>query len=180
MTKNAIDPRLLEIEQLTKAFADAHNQLVSAATELETEVQTTKRRRLPMIRARAAKTKAARAELLAKLQDHPDLFKRPKSREFFGVRIGWMKGKGSIQFKDAEALVAKIKKQLPDQAGVLTDTKVKPVKAALQQLSADILKKLGVSVVDATDEPFVKPQEGDVLKQVAAWLESEADGGGSK
>lgn len=179
MTKNAIDPDLLEIEQLTKTFADAHGQLVSAASDLESEMQAAKRRRLPSIRARAAKTKAARAELLAKLRRHPGLFKRPKTREFFGIRVGFMKGKGSIQFKDADALVAQIRKQLPDQVDVLTDTKVKPVRAALQQLSASVLKRLGVTVVDAADEPFVKPQEGDVLKQVAAWLDAESEREGS-
>lgn len=178
MTKNIINPDLLAIEQLARKFADAHGALAGEADALETDIRDLKLRRMARLRAAARRTVAARGELVAAIAEHPELFKKPKTREFFGVRLGFMKRKGTIAFRDADALVAAIKKQLPDSAANLIQTKETPIKAALAQLSGAVLKRLGVSVQDDTDEPFVKVADGDVLKQVTAWLDSVEQGEG--
>lgn len=173
MTKDALNPDLIEIELLARKFSDEHNKLSGLAEDLETDIRDLKLRRLTRIRTVAGRTVAARSALIKKISTHPELFKKPKTREFFGIRLGYMKRKGSITFKDADVLVARIRKRFPDQADSLIATKETPIKSALQNLSGAILKSLGVRVEDDADEPFVKLRDGDVLKQVNAWLESD-------
>lgn len=172
MTKDALNPDLIEIELLTKRYADALNDLTGLATDAMEEINAAKRKRLTRLRNLAGKVSAARAELIAAIEAHPSLFKRPKTRDFYGIRVGWMKRKGSLKYKDADVLVKRIKTELPDQVETLIQRKETPVKAALQQLSAAVLKKLGVRVEDDSDEPFIKTRETEVLKQINAWLES--------
>ena len=90
---------------------------------------------------------------------------------FHGVRIGFMKGKGKIEWDDGEQVVKLIKKHFPAQADALIATTEKPVKAALQQLAAADLKRLGITVEESGEVIFVKPVDGEIEKLVDALLE---------
>lgn len=86
------------------------------------------------------------------------------------MKVGYQKGKGTISFEDADSVVARIKKHLPDQADVLIKLKETPVKDALAQLSAADLKKIGVTVSEAGDQVVIKPVDSEVDKMVDALL----------
>ena len=73
---------------------------------------------------------------------------------------------------DADAVVARIKKHLPDQVDVLIQSKDVPVKSALAQLTAVELKKLGVSVTDAEDQIVIKTADSEIDKTVEALLKA--------
>lgn len=67
-------------------------------------------------------------------------------------------------------MVRLIKKYFPDQADVLITTTEKPVKEALNGLTAAELKKLGISVINGDEAIFIKPADSAVDKLVDALL----------
>ena len=91
---------------------------------------------------------------------------------FAGIKVGYAKGKGALSFDDADSVVARIKKHLPEQADVLIRTKEAPVKEALAQLSAAELKKIGVTLSEAGDQTVVRPVDSEVDKMVDALLKA--------
>ena len=72
-------------------------------------------------------------------------------------------------------VVARIEQLFPDQVKTLCHVTVTPVKAALRELSAGDLARLGVRVVDSDDEVVIKPADGDIDKLVAALLADDDD-----
>jgi hypothetical protein len=93
---------------------------------------------------------------------------------FHGIKVGYKKGTGKIEWEDADQVVKLIKKHFPDQADVLIISSEKPAKDALAQLTAAELKKLGVLVEESGDVPFIKDTSSEVDKLVAAFLKDEA------
>ena len=131
-----------------------------------------RREHLPGIKralARAAETEAA---LRALVEANPGCFIRPRTQVFAGIKVGYAKGKGALSFDDADSVVARIKKHLPEQADVLIRTKEAPVKEALAQLSAAELKKIGVTLSEAGDQTVVRPVDSEVDKMVDALLKA--------
>lgn len=158
------------IEHLTEEYACARSRLAVEVQALQDEIEAVKRRRLAAIKAALVAARTARDDLQAEVENSPDLFKRPKSRIFHGVKVGFMKGKGKLVFANEAKVVAAIKRQLPDQAEHLIKVTEKPVRKALEQLDTKQLKRLGISIEETGDEVVIKPVDGDVDKLVSALL----------
>ena len=143
---------LNEIEKTTKSFSDARRSLAEKVQTLEDEMTALKRRHLPGIR-KAVETAAERQAILkAAIEESASLFMKPRTVTFWGVKVGYIKGKGELQFDSAEQVIKLIKKHFPEQADVLIKTKEEPVKKALSQLSVHDLKRIGVTVIETGDE----------------------------
>ena len=160
------------INKHAEAYAKARALLAEKVTALNDGIAALRRDHLADIRR--AVTRAAEAEdaLRALIEAHPECFVKPKTQVLAGVKLGYQKGKGAISFDDADAVVARIKKHLPDQADVLIRTKEAPVKEALAQLSAAELKKIGVTLSEAGDQTVVRPVDSEVDKMVDALLKA--------
>lgn len=171
MTTTAID----RIAKRADVFAQYREALAEHVGALNAGIAALKRDNLPSIKRALNKAAEVEATLRELVADNPQCFEKPRTRIFSGVKVGYVKGRGLLELGDAEALVARIKKHLPDQVGTLIRVRETPVKEALAQLSAVELKKLGVSVVDAVDQVVVKPVDGEVDKLVTALLEGAAD-----
>lgn len=166
---------LHDIEKLTKEFADARAVLVDRMQAIEDDVrQVKKRHRAALLRA-VDRTSSARLALEAALEDGRHLFEKPRTRIFHAVRVGIMKGKGGLDWSDDAQVVRLIRKHLPESAETLIRVRETPVKPALAQLPAADLKRLGVTVVDAGDEVFVKPADSEIDKLVDAFLQDEQE-----
>lgn len=168
-----------EIEVIAKAYAEAYDALRLEVRALEAAVVLLKARRLPKIRQYAAAAANAKAELEAAVDAGRPLFKRPKTRILHGIKVGLQKGKGKISFDDAAAVIKRIRAKLPRKAKALIKVTETPVKAALGQLSADELKKIGVTVHDAEDQVVAAPTDSDIDKLVDALLSASGDGAGA-
>lgn len=130
---------------------------------------------LVKLRDRATKVGELEDALLREVDRCPDLFKRPQSVEFDGVRVGWRKGKGRLELGDMDKLVARIRKQLTkaQQIAVLK-VKVTVLKGPLGKLPAELLKKLGIDTTGAGSEPFFSYPKSDLQKLVDWWLKPVA------
>ncbi|MGS5089035.1 host-nuclease inhibitor Gam family protein [Hydrogenophaga sp. A37] len=158
--------QLTDIEKRAKAFADARAEVTGIVTVLNDGIDALKRDNLPALKRCIAKVAERHDNLRALIDANPQLFTKPKTVVFHGVKVGFAKGKGGIKFDDAEQVVKLIKKHLPDQADVLIITKETPAKDALAQLSAADLKKIGCTVVNTGEQVVIKPADSEVDKLV--------------
>jgi len=164
-----------EIERLTKGFAEGRNELSARVRALEEEIQAVKKRHISGIKKVVALVMERQHALKAALEESRDLFVKPKTKILHGIKIGFQKAKGRISWTDDEQVVKLIKKHFPDQQDILIKTVEKPVKDALQQLTAAELKKLGVTVEETGDQVFIKSTDSEVDKFVDALLKDDEE-----
>lgn len=167
------------IELQTKAFADARAVLAERVRELDDELTRIKRQRLRGIKAAIATAAARQDELQAAIETAPALFEAPKTRTFYGIRVGYMKGRGALLWDDSAKVCTLIRKHLPDQADTLIKTTEKPLKGGLNTLSTAELRRIGVQAVESGECVVIKPVDSEIDKLVDALLESALEAEGS-
>lgn len=163
-------PSLADIETRAKKYADARERVTAIVTALNEAMNLLKKSELPKLRKAIASAAEHHDALKALITDAPDLFVKPKTVTFHGLRLGYMKGKGKIEWADADQVVRLIKKHFPEQADALIATTEKPVKDAINGLTAAELKKIGISVTEGGEVVFIKPVDSAVDKMVDALL----------
>lgn len=168
-------PSMTEIETRARKFAEARDKLRDLCAALNEGVNALQKDHLPGIRRAVQRASEAEADLKALIEQSPELFQKPKTVTLHGVRLGYMKGKGGIEWADGDAVVAAIMKYLPEQAENLIRWTGKPLKAAINQLDVASLKKIGCRVVDTGEIVFIKPVDSAVDKMVDALLKGAAE-----
>ncbi len=163
------------IEALAKTYAAARDELAEATRVTTDMLDRVKAQRTPVIRRRVEAASNARAQLEAAIAASKPLFKSPKTITLHGIRCGFAKAKGKIVIVDDQATVKAIRRHLPEQFETLVKVTEKPLKGALQNLSAADLKRIGVTVEEATDEVVAKAADGEIDKLVEALLKDAAD-----
>lgn len=172
-TTAASEVTLAHIESATNSFSVAHADLADTVRELESALAQVKAQFMRQLRKDVAKAADKRSALRALLARAPHLFEKPRTLVINGIKVGYQKGKGGIEFDDAEAVVARICKLFPDDESLL-NVKRTPNKDALAQLSVADLKRLGCSVKATGDEIVIKPTN-DVDKIVNALLKDATE-----
>ena len=167
--------QLTDVENRAKLFADARAEVSNIVTVLNDGIDALKRDNMPALKRCIAKVAERHDNLRALIDANPQLFTKPKTMVFHGVKVGLAKGKGGIAFDDAAQVVKLIKKHLPDQADVLIITTEKPAKEALSQLSADLLKKIGCTVIKSGDQVVIKPADSEVDKLVDTLIKGSTE-----
>lgn len=165
-------PTLTEISELARPYAETRAELADKICALEQELMDVRRRRLPEIRRALAKAQTRRDRLVTAIELSPGLFEKPRTQVFHGIRCGFQKARGLLSWDSEESVIRLIRRHFPDQAATLIRTTEKPVRAALQQLPAADLKKLGVQVVDTGDEIVARPMDGELDKLVDRLLQA--------
>ena len=167
---------LTDIEARAKLYADARESLSAIVSTLNADIEALKRKAMPDIKRCIGRASTHHDQLRTMIEAAPELFAKPKSRTLAGIKLGFQKGKGKIEWDDPDQVVRLIKKHFPEQADVLITTIEKPAKDALNGLTAAELKKLGISVVEGGEAIFIKQADSAVDKLVDALLkEATAD-----
>ena len=161
---------LEQIQNQTRRFADAHKALAEEVDTLNEMLEAAKRSRLHIIKAAVARAIEERAKLKVAIEAAPQFFEKPRTIILHGVKIGLQKGKGGIEFDDADKVVERIERIYGDAAVRYLHVRKTPNKDALTELTAAELKKLGCSIIEAGDEVVIKPVDSDVDKVVTALL----------
>jgi hypothetical protein len=167
---------LTDIELLTQAFATKHDRLVSVMSDLQAEQAALLKKFLPRLRAAVADAAAAKLTLHTAIAGAPALFDKPKTQIFHGVKVGFRKGSGGIDWDDDAAVVERIEKLFTKpQADLLIKTTKKPIAKALEDLDGAELKKLGCRVESTGDVVVIKPTDSEIEKAVAALLKDAVE-----
>lgn len=166
---------LQEIDRLAERFAGIRGKLTGEVAALNDEIEAARKAHLQAIKRLVERAAEAHGQLMYAITESKGLFTRPKSLTLHGVKVGYRKGTGGIEFEDADQVVALIEKKLPEQADVLIVVKKKPNKDALAQLPVEDLKKIGCTVEDTGDVAFIKDAASDVDKLVRALLKQATE-----
>lgn len=164
---------LTEIEKLAKELAEARQNLREGLDLIESEMAAIKKKFMPAIR-RAVEKAAQRHEALREaIAEAPELFVKPKTVIFHGIRLGYQKAKGEINWEDESQVLKLIKKHFPEDWETYVKATEKVMKSALAGLSVGDLKKIGVTVTETGDEIFIKPTDSEIDKMINALLKDE-------
>lgn len=164
-----------DIELACKEARAARDSVFQRATMLQASIEELKRKHLPHLRRGVEKMAEADKKVMDLLQAAPELFKRPRSAVFHGLKVGYAKGTGKLKITDAATVVKLVRKHFPDQFDLLVKTKETPIKKTLQELPAADLKKLGITVQDTGDVVFIKDATDAVDKLVATLIKGEEE-----
>lgn len=165
---------LAEIERATRRYADERAKLVDIVAALNEKVDALRREALPMIKKAVAATAEKHSSLKGLVEQAPDLFVKPRSVVFHGIKVGMQKGKGGIDWDEDDKVVALIEKHFSrSQAELLIKTTKKPIAKALEGLDVADLKRIGCRVLDTGDQVLIKATDDEVDKIVAALLKEE-------
>ena len=164
-----------QIEDLAAQLAAARDALAGTHMAHQEEAAELQKKYLPKIRKLTAAFKTAGEALQAAVAESPALFVKPRSVIVHGIKAGFQKGKGALEWDDDERVCALIRKHHPDMVDVLIKTTHKPVKGALNELPAVDLRKLGIKVEETGDVPFVKLADTEIAKMIKALLKTPAE-----
>ncbi len=164
---------LSEIEVLARQLADARLNLKEGLDELESEIAAIKKKFMPAIRRAVEKAAQRHEALRGAIEEAPELFQKPKTVIFHGIRLGYQKARGEIAWEDTAQVIKLIKKNFPDSVDVLLKITETPIKTALGGLSVADLKKIGVTVIETGDEVFIKPTDSEIDKMINVLLKDE-------
>jgi hypothetical protein len=164
---------LNEIEKLTREYAHARRLLADRVQELEDKINELKKKALPLIRRLVAEASEKQAVLKAAIEESPELFVRPRTVVFHGIKIGYMKQKGKIEWEDDATVVKLIKKHFPDTWETYVKVTEKPIKSALETLSVSELKKIGVTAEETGDVVVIKSTDSEIDKLVNVLLKED-------
>lgn len=160
---------LAKIEKACEKYNAACLALTELVNQVNAEIESVHTQHRSSLEKLAKKCAQAQASLRDLIKNHPDLFEKPKTQTFAGIKVGYQKGKDTLEM-DEDRTIDLILKKFPDQKDVLIKTTMKPVAAAIMNLDARQQKAVGVSVALGVDEVVVKPTDTAVNKAVAAQL----------
>jgi len=153
------------IEELAKKLGSANSNLMATAEELTEALDEVKESYKGGMRIQAKRVAYLKKLLIQEIDKHQGLFIKPKSRVFDAIKLGLRKQKGTVSWRvDNDILISRIRSQHPENATVLISVKESPSKDGLAKLSGEDLKKLGVTITEDSDKPFVTLDDGDGYK----------------
>lgn len=168
-------PTMNDIEAACRQARAARDAVFQRATMLQASIEELKRKHLPHLRRGVEKMAEADKQVMDLLQAAPELFTKPRSAIFHGLKVGYAKGTGKLEITDPATVVKLIRRHFPEQFDLLVKTKETPIKKTLQELPAADLKRLGITVQDTGDVVFVKDATDSVDKLVAALIKGEEE-----
>lgn len=183
MTSLVQSSPIAEIDLLTKAYAKARSLLSERVNTLNAELRAIHTRKIEGIKSALAAAADTKAQLVALLQQHPELFVRPRTMTLNGIKVGYGLGKGRVDWDDDESVVARAKKLLDkeditqEQFDLAILTKHEISSAGLRTFDARTLARLGVTVEGTGDVVIVKTEDGAVDKLVKRILKEGAQEG---
>lgn len=164
-----------EIEARARRFANRRAALCDLVTTINQQLADVYRVNTPALKNAVAWVAQEQAALEALISARPELFEKPRTLIFHGVKVGYRKGKGNIDWEDDAQVVKMIKKHFPKMTDALIHIEETPIKAALSAMEASDLKRLGITVEDTGDYVVVKAVDSAVDKTVKALLKNATD-----
>jgi len=109
------------------------------------------------------------------IAENPELFAKPKTQIFEGIRVGIMQGKGSVQVEDDELTITLIEKKMQDKADLLIKTTKSLVKTAIAQLSDEERAKIHVQIIGKESRVVITSVDAAVNKILNSIIKVSAE-----
>ncbi len=162
----------MNIEQAAHELSAEREKLTDIVTDLNKALSDLKAAYLKQLKAAVKRTAAKHHDLAELITAAPGLFVRPKSLVFHGIQVGYGKRPGGVKIEDPQATLKLIKKHFEkDIQDLLIKTKETLKKKAIGSLTVADAKKIGATIVNATDGIIIRPVDTAVDDLVDALLE---------
>ncbi|MEK6744267.1 MAG: host-nuclease inhibitor Gam family protein [Nitrospirota bacterium] len=162
---------MFDIDKAAQAYSQAHDALRDEMQIVELAISGIKDAHHKALRKLVAQAADKKAMLGNIIKENPALFASPKTRIIHGVKLGFRKGSGKLDWDSDELVVKLIKKKLPEEMWeILIKKTEKPRKDGLNGLDVNDLKKIGVTAEDTGDQVVIKPTDSEIDKLVDALL----------
>lgn len=157
------------IEEKAEDYSVARDLLEMELRSMNEALELVRLRYLPELKKRAAATRRELAALQALIEANPELFKRPRTVEVHGVKLGYR----SLPRKVAPGpnTVALIEKHCPEKVETMIEVTKKPISSTLQKLSPGERQKLGCVVTGGGDAILIKHSTDSLEKLLKKILE---------
>ncbi len=102
----------------------------------------------------------------------PTLWQRVRTRLIHGIKLGWQKARGKIEWDDEQKVIERIRCLLPAAQAELL---IRPGKESVHRpgvydLTAADLRRLGIRITDDCDSVVIRDQQGDINRLVDSML----------
>lgn len=164
-----------EIQSAAKKYAESREALTEIVAVVNQQLQLVYAEHMKDIRKAVGAVAERGAPLRALIEAHPELFEKPRTQVFHGIKVGFRKGTGGFDWEDESRVVALIKKHFPELADVLILVTEKPSKEGLETIDVSDLKRIGVTVENTGDVVVIKPTDSNVDKTVKALLKNSPE-----
>ena len=164
-------PAMNEIVDLCNAFARARDALEEVRDDVREEHRRVLRRRLRGLKARAADVAVAKEALLEAVAAAPELFEKPRTRAFAGIKVGFRAQAPELVIVDEARTVALIGEVMSDREDELVRTKKTVDRPALRKMPDADLAAIGAKLEDRGDKTVVAAAATDLDKLVGALLD---------
>lgn len=170
------DPYTMDrITVLAKEYADARKELEAVSAGIRETRRKAVRNSLPVLKRRIARVSAAKDELRAAIEASPHLFEKPRTVAIDGVKIGYRKLPGKFVVADEKKSIELARKRLPKFADALIRRTERLIAAAMKELSAGDLAKIGVRLEADSDEVVISAASDQLDKLVDALMQDAGD-----
>lgn len=168
-----------QLDTLAKNYASRRERVKVLVDQIEDDIRAVHRKHRRALLDAISTAEGAQAALRAEITEHPELFEKPKTITLHGLKIGYRKGSGKVEWEiEDEQLIARLKKRFgteSPQLAACVEVVEKVVKDGLRDLEAKDLAALGVTIEDVVDVPFIKSVDSEADKLVKRLLK-EATG----
>lgn len=170
---------LSKIEDACKHAAAAAENLSGGLSDLRAAIEPIISRALPRLRELLIAHRAARKSVADLVEANRDLFKKPRTRLFHGVKVGLQSLPPQLMLEDkGDALIARIDRELPDLATMLAPCERTVSTAALKLLQPEQLAQIGGVQVSGTDRVVVTlPLDPEPAVHALLGARAEVEGG---
>jgi phage host-nuclease inhibitor protein Gam len=155
------------IDKHARSYTELRGKIAAIIDELNENIDLLTQEKMPLINELVANAAAQHAELEAAITAAPQLFQKPRTMTLHGLKCGFRKSEGRIEFDDPDTVVKRIH-QMFDAPEPFLRIVTQPNKQALSTLPDIDLKRLGCRVVDPADVVVIKSADNDIEKKVNA------------
>lgn len=159
-----------EIEGRAAAYADAQSKLDDALATLRRDLDEVRLNHMVALKRLSGLVARRESELRSLIETAPDLFDKPRTMIFHGVKVGFTTSKGKVVWADEEQVKKLIRKRFPELEEQLIKTTETVSRDAIRDLDETQMKAIGCRIDGAGDTVVLKSTAGDVEKMFAKWI----------
>ncbi len=160
-----VDGTMSRIEAQVRVYADAREKLEGRLREFNARVEAVTREAMPELKEMARRVAERHMRLDAALKAAPQLFQRPRTVVFHGMKVGYRRQEGRLEYDDADEVVERVRRLLPNPDPYLHCVTL-PDRTALSGLPTEELARLGCRWVEGGDVVLIKPLAGQLDRQI--------------
>ncbi|MBC8009940.1 MAG: hypothetical protein H7067_07575 [Burkholderiales bacterium] len=166
-------PAAETLDALAKNYAARRARVATLVARMDDEIRAIHRRHRADLTEALGTAEGALSALHVEIEAHPELFERPRTWTLHGIKLGFKKGSGRVEFEDSDRVIERLKKRFGDlspQVEACVEVVEKLNLDALRDLDGKDLAALGVSIEGSGDVVYIKSADTAVDKLVKQLL----------